>query len=298
MSNAREIKSKVASVKNTQKITGAMELVAASKMRGAIVKMNNVRPYVESANTIIKNVTVASIDYPNPYLFDREAKRVGYIIASTDRGLCGGLNINLFKHVLKDVKKHLDNRVEVDVCVIGSKAETFFTKLKDVNVVATAHYNDKDLDGSVRAIGGAVKVMLDKFTNGEIDRLYMSSNEFVSTIKQKPRLQTLLPIQDIFSEEEIKANKEQASKGHWDYIYERDIEEVLNALCIRYIEAQVRGAILENAACEQAARMMAMKNATDNASDIIDQLKLDYNKVRQAMITQELAEICSGAAAV
>ncbi|MED7788868.1 F0F1 ATP synthase subunit gamma [Francisella sp. 19X1-34] len=298
MSNAREIKSKVASVKNTQKITGAMELVAASKMRGAIVKMNNVRPYVESANTIIKNVTAASIDYPNPYLFDREAKRVGYIIASTDRGLCGGLNINLFKHVLKDIKKHLDNRVEVDVCVVGSKAEAFFTKLKDVNVVATAHYNDKDLDGSVRSIGGAVKVMLDKFTNGEIDRLYMSSNEFVSTIKQKPRLQTLLPIQDIFSEEEIKANKEQASKGHWDYIYERDIEEVLNALCIRYIEAQVRGAILENAACEQAARMMAMKNATDNASDIIDQLKLDYNKVRQAMITQELAEICSGAAAV
>lgn len=178
------------------------------------------------------------------------------------------------------------------------KSRDFFAKLKDVNVVATAHYNDKDLDGSVRAIGGAVKVMLDKFTNGEIDRLYMSSNEFVSTIKQKPRLQTLLPIQDIFSEEEIKANKEQASKGHWDYIYERDIEEVLNALCIRYIEAQVRGAILENAACEQAARMMAMKNATDNASDIIDQLKLDYNKVRQAMITQELAEICSGAAAV
>ena len=298
MSNAREIKSKVASVKNTQKITGAMELVAASKMRGAIVKMNNVRPYVESANTIIKNVTAASIDYPNPYLFDREVKRSGYIVTSTDRGLCGGLNINLFKHVLKSIKKDLDNRVEVDICVIGSKAETFFTKLKGVSVVATAHYNDKDKEGSLKAIRGAVKVMLDKFTNGEIDRLYMSSNQFESTIKQKPRLQTLLPIQDIFPDEEVKANKEQASKGHWDYIYERDIEEVLNALCIRYIEAQVRGAILENAACEQAARMLAMKNATDNASDIIDQLKLDYNKVRQAMITQELAEICSGAAAV
>ncbi|AFJ43077.1 F0F1 ATP synthase subunit gamma [Francisella orientalis] len=298
MSNAREIRSKVLSVKNTQKITGAMELVAASKMRGAIVKMNNVRPYVESANTIIKNVTMVSIDYPNPYLFDREVKRVGYIVTSTDRGLCGGLNINLFKHVLKDIKKNLDDRVEIDVCAIGSKAATFFAKLKDINVVATAHYNDKDNEGSVRAIGGALKVMLDKFTNGEIDRLYMSSNEFVSTIKQKPKLQTLLPIQDIFSEEELKANKAQASKGYWDYIYERDIEEVLNALCIRYIEAQVRGAILENAACEQAARMMAMKNATDNASDIIDQLKLDYNKVRQAMITQELAEICSGAAAV
>ncbi|AJI46767.1 F0F1 ATP synthase subunit gamma [Francisella philomiragia] len=298
MSNAREIRSKVQSVKNTQKITGAMELVAASKMRGAIVKMNNVRPYVESANTIIKNVTMASIDYPNPYLFDREVKRVGYIVTSTDRGLCGGLNINLFKHVLKDIKKNLDDRVEVDVCAIGSKAATFFAKLIDVNVVATAHYNDKDNEGSIRAIRGALKVMLDRFTNGEIDRLYMSSNQFVSTIKQKPKLQTLLPIQDIFSKEELKTNKEQASKGHWDYIYERDIEEVLNALCIRYIEAQVRGAILENAACEQAARMMAMKNATDNASDIIDQLKLDYNKVRQAMITQELAEICSGAAAV
>ncbi|AIT09478.1 ATP F0F1 synthase subunit gamma [Candidatus Francisella endociliophora] len=298
MSNAREIRSKVASVKNTQKITGAMELVAASKMRGAIVKMNNVRPYVESANTIIKNVTAASIDYPNPYLFDREVKRAGYIVTSTDRGLCGGLNINLFKHVLKNIKKDIDNRIEIDICVIGSKAETFFTKLKGVNVVATAHYNDKDKEGSIKAIRGAVKVMLDKYTNGEIDRLYMSSNQFVSTIKQKPRLQTLLPIQDIFTDEEVKANKEQASKGHWDYIYERDIEEVLNALCIRYIEAQVRGAILENAACEQAARMLAMKNATDNASDIIDQLNLDYNKVRQAMITQELAEICSGAAAV
>lgn len=298
MSNAREIRSKVASVKNTQKITGAMELVAASKMRGAIVKMNNVRPYVESANTIIKNVTAASIDYPNPYLFDREVKRVGYIITSTDRGLCGGLNINLFKHVLKSIKKDIENRVEVDVCVIGAKAETFFAKLKNVNVVATAHYNDKNIEASVREIGGAVSVMLDKFTNGEIDRLYMSSNHFVSTIKQQPRLQTLLPIQDIFTEEERSANKKQASKGHWDYIYERDIEEVLDALCMRYIEAQVRGAILENAACEQAARMLAMKNATDNAGDIIDQLNLDYNKVRQAMITQELAEICSGAAAV
>lgn len=298
MSNAREIRSKVASVKNTQKITGAMELVAASKMRGAIVKMNNVRPYVESANTIIKNVTAASIDYPNPYLVDREVKRVGYIVTSTDRGLCGGLNINLFKHVLKNIKKDIDNRVEIDICVVGSKAETFFAKLKGVNVVATAHYNDKDKEGSIKAIRGAVKVMLDKFTAGEIDKLYMSSNQFVSTIKQKPRLQTLLPIQDFFTAQEVKQNKEQASKGHWDYIYERDIEEVLNALCIRYIEAQVRGAILENAACEQAARMLAMKNATDNASDIIDQLRLDYNKVRQAMITQELAEICSGAAAV
>ncbi|RFP39860.1 F0F1 ATP synthase subunit gamma, partial [Klebsiella oxytoca] len=140
MSNAREIRSKVQSVKNTQKITGAMELVAASKMRGAIVKMNNVRPYVESANTIIKNVTAASIDYPNPYLFDRDVKRVGYIVTSTDRGLCGGLNINLFKHVLKEIKNNIEDRVGVDVCVIGSKAENFFAKLKDVNIVATAHY--------------------------------------------------------------------------------------------------------------------------------------------------------------
>ncbi|AJC48283.1 F0F1 ATP synthase subunit gamma [Allofrancisella guangzhouensis] len=297
MSNAREIRSKVQSVKNTQKITGAMELVAASKMRGAIVKMNNVRPYVDCANTIIKNVVAASIDYPNPYLFEREIKRVGYIVTSTDRGLCGGLNINLFKHVLKDIKKHLDDRIEVDICVVGFKAETFFRKLKGVNVVAVAHYNDKDLEASVRMISGAIKVMLDKFTSSEIDKLYLSSNQFVSTIKQKPRHQVLLPIQDVLTEEQ-KADDKGVSKGHWDYIYERDIEEVLNALCMRYIEAQVRGAILENAACEQAARMIAMKNATDNASDIIDQLKLDYNKVRQAMITQELAEICSGAAAV
>ena len=298
MSNAREIKSKVASVKNTQKITGAMELVAASKMRGAIVKMNNVRPYVSCANTIIKNVVAASIDYPNPYLLDREIKRVGYIVTSTDRGLCGGLNINLFKQVLKDIKKNIDKKIGVDVCVIGAKAEAFFTKLKGVNVIATAHYSDKNNEASIKSIAGAVTVMLDKFTEGKLDRIYLNSNHFESTIKQKPIQQTLLPIQDVFTEEEKKANKAQASKGHWDYIYERDIEEVLNALCIRYIEAQVRGAVLENAACEQAARMLAMKNATDNAGDIIDQLNLDYNKVRQAMITQELAEICSGAAAV
>ncbi|RUS68818.1 hypothetical protein EGW08_023422 [Elysia chlorotica] len=275
-----------------------MELVAASKMRGAIVRMNNVRPYVEYANKIIKNVVAASIDYPNPYLFQRDKKRVGYIVTSTDRGLCGGLNINLFKHMLKDIKKHLENRVEVDVCVIGLKAETFFRKIKDVNVVATASYVEKDKEASIRMIGGAVQVMLDKFKAGEIDRLYLNSNQFVSTIKQQPRQQTLLPIDDIFTESEQEANRKEASNGHWDYIYERDIEEVLNALCLRYIEAQVRGAVLENAACEQAARMLAMKNATDNAGDIIDQLNLDYNKVRQAMITQELAEICSGAAAV
>ena len=298
MSNAREIRSKVQSVKNTQKITGAMELVAASKMKGAIVSMNNVRPYVECANTIIKNVVAASIDYPNPYLYDREVKRVGLIVTSTDRGLCGGLNINLFKHVIKEIKTLIENRVEIDVCVIGAKAEAFFRKLKGVNVVATAHYVEKDKENSIKMIGGAVKVMLDKFVNKEIDRLFLHSNEFVSTIKQKPKKQTLLPISDVFTAEEKEANKAAAGKGHWDYIYERDIEEVLNALCTRYIEAQVKGAILENAACEQAARMLAMKNATDNAGDIIDQLNLDYNKVRQAMITQELAEICSGAAAV
>jgi len=298
MSNAREIRSKVQSVKNTQKITGAMELVAASKMRGAIIAMNNVRPYVECANTIIKNVVAASIDYPNPFLFERTRKRVGIIVTSSDRGLCGGLNINLFKHVLKSIHTFREEKVEIDICVIGAKAEAFFRKLKGVKVVATAHYIDKDRENSIKQINGAIKVMLDKYIAKEIDRLFLHSNEFVSTIKQKPKKQTLLPITDVFTAEEKEANKAEANKGHWDYIYERDIEEVLNALCSRYIEAQVRGAILENAACEQAARMLAMKNATDNAGDIIDQLKLDYNKVRQAMITQELAEICSGAAAV
>ena len=298
MSNAREIRSKTQSVKNTQKITGAMELVAASKMRGAIVAMNNVRPYVECANTIIKNVVAASIDYPNHFLYQRDVKRVGIIVTSTDRGLCGGLNINLFKHVLKSIKTFRDDKIEVDVCVIGAKAETFFRKLKGVNVVATAHYIDKDRENSIKQINGAVKVMLDKFVAKEIDTLFLHSNQFVSTIKQQAKKQTLLPIVNVLTAEEKEANKAEAGKGHWDYIYERDIEEVLTALCSRYIEAQVRGAILENAACEQAARMLAMKNATDNAGDIIDQLKLDYNKVRQAMITQELAEICSGAAAV
>ena len=298
MSNVREIKSKVVSIKNTQKITGAMELIATSKMRGAIFKMNNVRPYVNCVNTVIKNVVAANIDYPNPYLFDREIKRVGYIITSTDRGLCSGLNINLFKHVLKDIKKNIDRKIGIDICVVGAKAEAFFTKLKSVNVIAAAHYSDKNKEASIRLISGAVTVMLDKFTKGELDRIYLNSNHFESMIKQKPIQRTLLPIQDISTEKETKVNDFKVLKAHWDYIYERDVEEILNALCIRYIEAQVRGAVLENAACEQAARMLAMKNATDNAGNIVDQLELDYNKVRQAMITRELAEICSGVVAV
>lgn len=296
MSNAREIRSKVQSVKNTQKITGAMELVAASKMKGAVNLMNNVRPYVQCANEIIKNVIDANIDYKNPFLQTRDEKAVGYIITSTDRGLCGGLNINLFKRVLKDILAKVDKGIKVELCVIGSKAEAFFRKLHQVEIVSVAHYNEKNKIESVKSIHGGVKVMVDKFAASEIDKLYLYSNEFVSTIKQKPKKQTLLPIDDVFVDDSKENDKESSRK--WDYIYERDIDEVLNALCHRYIESQVRGAILENSACEQAARMLAMKNATDNASDIIDQLKLDYNKVRQAMITQELAEICSGAAAV
>jgi len=296
MSSSREIKSKVQSVQNTQKITGAMELVARSKMKYSTDAMQRVRPYVDKANDIIKNFVSVSLEYPNPYIYKREVKRVGFIIISTDRGLCGGLNINLFKYILHEVEAYLDKKIEIDICVIGNKAAEFFKRLKGVNVVSVSNYVEKSEESMV-SIYGAVSIMLDKFQEKNIDRFVMFGNKFVSTIKQKPNSQIILPLKGIFESECVKASSD-GNKPHWDYIYERDIGEVLDALCMRYIESQIRGAILENAACEQAARMLAMKNATDNASDIIDSLNIEYNKVRQAMITQELAEICSGAAAV
>lgn len=298
MSNARKMRSKVLGIKNTQKITQAMEIVAASKMRVAISKIYKVRPYIECINTVIKNVVTASINYPNPYLYKRdEKKRVGYIVISTDRGLCGGLNINLFKYVLQDIEKHLKHRLEIDICVIGFKAETFFKKLRDVNIVATAQYNEKNQESSMKMIYTSIEVMLNKFVEQNIDDLYLYSNQFISTIKQKPKKKILLPIQNSILEKD-EHKKKKFPQAHWDYIYEKDTQEVLDALYKRYIEAQIRGAVLENYACEQASRMITMKNSTDNANDIINQLKLDYNKVRQYTITQELAEICSGAAAV
>ena len=287
MAGAKEIRNKIGSVKSTQKITKAMEMVAASKMRRSQDAMEATRPYAETMRKVIGHLANGSLEYKHPYLEEREAKRVGYIIVSTDRGLCGGLNINLFKQVLRKGKEYNEADVKVKYCSVGAKAMSFFNKYGG------------DVLGAVRDLGdapaaadllGNVKVMLEAFDKGEIDRLYLAGNEFVNTMTQSPSVKQLLPLLPTEGE---KLNH------HWDYIYEPDeAGEILEALLGRYVESQVYQAVVENKACEMAARMLAMKNATDNAGDIIDELQLLYNKARQAAITQELSEIVAGAAAV
>jgi len=286
MAVGKEIRTKISSIKNTQKITSAMEMVAASKMRKAQDRMALGRPYATRIREVIGHVANATPEYHHVYFTEREVKRVGYIVVSSDRGLCGGLNVNSFKATMRAMMGWKKENVGIEFCVIGAKAASFFNNYGG-NVVA-----------SVRGIGdtpkvddviGAVKVMLDKFAAGSIDRLYIVSNTFVNTMTQSPVVAQLLPL-------EASQNKE--FKHHWDYIYEPDAQELLDALLARYIESQVYQAVVENNACEQAARMMAMKNATDNAGDLIKDLGLIYNKARQASITQELSEIVGGAAAV
>ncbi len=291
MSGSREIRTKIHSVKNTQKITRAMELVAASKMRKARDRMEEARPYAVHAKNIIAHITRASMEYLHPYFQKREVKRAGIIVISTDRGLCGGLNINLFKAVIKAIQQYQTDKVEIDLCLIGVKAESFFKRLSGVNVISAANFHDGD--DALASITGAVTVMIEAFDNGTIDELDLFSNKFVNTIRQEPTKEQLLPIAEMHDE---KAEENMAAR--WDYIYEPGAKRVLDVLLVRYIESQVYRGVVENLACEQAARMLAMKNATDNAGEIIDELKLKYNKARQAVITQELAEIVSGAAAV
>ena len=286
MAVGKEIRTKISSIKNTQKITSAMEMVAASKMRKAQNRMAVGKPYAARIREVIGHVANATPEYHHVYFSDRPVKRVGYIVVSTDRGLCGGLNINLFKAVLKSMQEWKAQGAEQDFCVIGAKAASFFNNYGGNVVAAVRGIGDAP---QVEDVIGAVKVMLDKFANGEIDRLYIVSNTFVNTMTLTPHVTQLLPL-------EPSSNKE--FKHHWDYIYEPDAQELLDALLARYIESQVYQAVVENNACEQAARMMAMKNATDNAGDLIEELGLIYNKARQASITQELSEIVSGAAAV
>ncbi len=286
MAVGKEIRTKISSIKNTAKITSAMEMVAASKMRKAQNRMSLGKPYALRMREVIGHVANATPEYHHVYFSNRAVKRVGYIVVSSDRGLCGGLNINSFKATMKAMMGWKEQNVGIDIGVIGAKAASFFNNYGG-NVVA-----------SVRGIGdapkvedviGAVKVMLDKFAAGEIDRLYIVSNSFVNTMTQTPVVAQLLP---------LEASENKAFKHHWDYIYEPEAQQLLDSLLVRYIESQVYQAVVENIACEQAARMMAMKNATDNAGDLIKDLGLIYNKARQASITQELSEIVGGAAAV
>jgi F-type H+-transporting ATPase subunit gamma len=286
MAIGKEVKTKIASIGSTQKITSAMEMVAASKMRRAQERMALGKPYAQRIRDVVGHIANAVSEYKHPYLAEREIKRVAYVVISTDRGLCGGLNINLFKVAIKAMKDWSDQGVEVDICVVGNKAAGFFSTVGGNVVAAIKDVGDEPLAEDL--IGG-VKVMLDSFDEGKIDKLFVVSNEFVNTMTQVPTVEQLLP---------LAATADKRLNHHWDYVYEPDAQELLDGLLIRYIESQVYQGVVENKACEQAARMLAMKNATDNAGDMIDELQLLYNKARQAAITQELSEIVSGAAAV
>jgi len=286
MSGAKEIRGKIKSIKNTQKITKAMEMVAASKMRKAQERMRASRPYAEKMRNVIAHLSQAHAEIKHPFMIEREIKRVGYIVVTSDRGLCGGLNVNLFKKTINDMKAHHDKGVDIDVVPVGRKAVDFF-KRNPGNVVAEAsqlgdspHIND---------LIGSVKVMLDAFTEGKIDALYLVSNEFVNTMTQQPEVLQMLP---------VSGSTDDKLKHHWDYIYEPDSKEILDGLLMRFVESQVYQGVVENIACEMSARMIAMKSATDNAGDIISELETVYNKARQAAITQEISEIVAGASAV
>ncbi len=287
MAGAKEIRSKIKSVQNTQKITKAMEMVAASKMRKAQERMQAARPYAEKMRDVLSHLAQAHCEYKHPYLQDREeVKRVGYIVVSTDRGLCGGLNTNMFKAAVNDMSEWNDKGVEIDVCTIGKKASTFFSRFSG-NIIAKA--DSLGDQPSQEALIGTVKVMLDAYDNGDIDRLFLISNEFVNTMTQTPNLMQLIP---------ASGEVDTELDHHWDYIYEPDTKPIIDALMMRFIESQVYQGVVENIACEMSARMIAMKSATDNASDLIKELQTVYNKARQAAITQEISEIVSGAAAV
>ena len=287
MAGGKEIRTKIKSIENTQKITKAMEMVAASKMRRAQERMRAARPYAEKMRNVIAHVAQASLEYKHSYTEEREAKRVGFIIISSDRGLCGGLNINLFRAAVNELSVWQDKRVEVELTTIGSKALAFFRRFSPTIVSEATQLGDAQ---QFAELIGAIKVMLDAYSGGRIDRLFIVHNRFVSTMSQEPQVEQLLPIRALAPEE--------ALKSHWDYLYEPDAHAVVDALMTRYIESLVYQGVVENIACEMAARMVAMKSATDNAGNLIDELQLVYNKARQAAITQEIAEIVSGAAAV
>lgn len=287
MANAKEIRTKIASVQNTQKITKAMEMVAASKMRKTQDRMAASRPYAETIREVIGHLALGNLEYKHPYLEEREVKRVGYLVISTDRGLCGGLNINLFKKLLGEMKDWSDKGVEVDLALIGSKAVGFFNSIGANIVTQVTGMGDTP---TLSDLIGPVKVMLQAFDENRLDKIYIVNNKFINTMSQSPQILQLLPL-PASEDSDIKSKS-------WDYLYEPDPKSLLDILLRRYIESQVYQGVVENLASEQAARMVAMKAATDNGGNLIKELQLVYNKARQASITQELTEIVSGASAV
>jgi F-type H+-transporting ATPase subunit gamma len=288
MAGEKEIRSKIASVKNMQKITSAMEKVAASKIRKAQLQMEASRPYAQRIRRVIGHLAHANPDYKHPFLNEREVKRVGYIVISTDRGLCGGLNANLFKSVIGEIADWQEKSVEVDLALVGAKAVAFFRRMGGSVVGTASHLGDKP---TINELIGSIKIMLDAYDQGRIDRLYLVHNVFVNSMTQTPEVSQLLPASGLTQDDD-------ELQSHWDYIYEPTARELLDDVLMRYVESQVYRGAVENFACEMAAKMVAMKSATDNAGDIIDGLQLEYNKARQGAITQEISEIVGGAAAV
>ena len=286
MSGASEIRSKIKSIQSTQKITRAMEMVAASKMRKAQDRMRAARPYAERIRNVIGHLAAANPEYQHPYTIERDVKRIGFILVTSDRGLCGGLNANLLRMLAVQAKDWKSKNVEMDFCAIGTKGAGF---LKRIGANLQAQLTQIGDRPGIESLIGTVKVMLDAYDAGNIDRLYIVHNVFVNSMTQTPTVEQILP--------RVAADEKEVAH-HWDYIYEPDAREVLDHLLTRYIESLVYQGVVENIACEQAARMVAMKSASENAKDLIDGLQLDYNKARQAAITQELSEIVSGAAAV
>jgi len=287
MASGKEIRTQIKSIKNTQKITRAMEMVAASKMRKAQDRMRASRPYAEKIRNVIAHLAQSHPEYRPSYMETRETKRVGFIIISSDRGLCGGLNANVFRLTVTALKEWDEKGIGSDLCTIGKKSTAFFKRFSGGLRAETSQLGDAP---RLEDLIGTVKVMLDAYDNAEIDRLFLVYNEFVNTMTQSPVIQQLLPI--------IAEKPEKELKHYWDYIYEPESKQVIDGLLMRYVESQVYQGVVENNACEQAARMVAMKSASDNAGDLIDELQLAYNKARQAAITQELSEIVAGAAAV
>ena len=284
MAGAKEIKTQIKNIKNTKKITKAMEMVAASKMRRAQERMVATRPYADKMRQVISHIANGQLEYRHPFTQERDVKRVGYIIISTDRGLCGGLNVNLFKTALQDIAKWKQQNVEVDIAVFGTKAANAFRRYG--LVAEKTHLGDAP---HLSDLIGTIKVMLDAYESGRIDRLYLAENEFVNSMTQKPKVTQLIP---------LVAAEEKDIKYHWDYLYEPDAKEVIDLVMQRYIESLVYQGVVENVASEMASRMVAMKSASDNAGNLIHELQLVYNKARQAAITQEISEIVAGAAAV
>jgi F-type H+-transporting ATPase subunit gamma len=287
MAGSKEITSKIKSIENTKKVTSALEMVSASKIRKSQALMKATRPYARMMRRIIGHLGKANPEYRHPFTIQHdEIKKVGYIIVSTDRGLCGGLNSNLFKLVLKNMSEWQEKDAEVSMVTLGKKASAFF---KNIKVEITAHTSGLGEKPQIEDLIGAIKTMLDAYREQSVDQVYIVYNDFINTMTQKPTIEQLLP---------LPLTEDEGVSDIWDYIYEPDAETLLDSVLVRYVEALVYQAVLENLASEHAARMIAMKSATDNATDLIGELKLAFNKARQAAITQEISEIVSGAAAV